>query len=189
VARRHVPQSGGRQSEFTFKCAVERGQGVKTPAEGDIRHQSAGAGRARENRPALQQPSLDRPLNAAKEYSGLGLSVLKIAEAIQRVYRDRDPRSALRGAARAVGPSSSSGASFPLEPVFRDIRDSQRSKRQRMRLRARGQDIKMVAAAYAAGLVLAMVTTGMHSGRLRTRAACRSLAHYSSRRAIPSGNR
>lgn len=32
----------------------------------------------------------------------------------------------------------------------------------------------MVAAAYAAGLVLAMVTTGMHSGRLRARAASRA---------------
>jgi hypothetical protein len=48
----------------------------------------------------------------------------------------------------------------------------------------------MVAAAYAAGLVLAMVTTGMPTAGAYARGLhAVHLAHYSSRSAIPSGNR
>jgi hypothetical protein len=52
-------------------------------------------------------------------------------------FRRELAADAATGLLHVVGPSSSSGASFPLEPVCRDIRDSQRSKRRRMRLRAR----------------------------------------------------
>jgi hypothetical protein len=51
---RHVPQSGGWQSEFALERSIEGGQAVEAPTEGDVGDRSAGAGRARESGAALQ---------------------------------------------------------------------------------------------------------------------------------------
>src|SRR5215470_12926341 len=61
----HGAQGSRRQSEFALECAVECGEAVEAPAEGDVGHRSSDAGRAREGGPALLQPPLGDILRKA----------------------------------------------------------------------------------------------------------------------------